>query len=128
MKYTIDDLEFDIERLIGELAALRAAKGHDYSSDEEDTFENLRLFGWQGILVRIGDKVMRLKSFSKKGLLKVKDEKVEDTMQDLINYALYLLIVYRQEKYWKVPSTAGTSRSDGNPLSTDNIPNCVPKY
>lgn len=118
MKYTIDDLEFDIEKLVGELSELRSKKGHDYSSNG-DTLENLRLFGWQGIIVRMGDKLMRLKSFTVKGDLQCQDEKIEDTMQDLINYALYLLIMYRQEKYIPVKSEVVTKPT---------LPPCVPAF
>ncbi|MCP4569180.1 MAG: DUF1599 domain-containing protein [FCB group bacterium] len=95
--YTINNLEDDIRAIIDNLADLRAAKGHDYSG-QEDTLDNLREFGAFGVLVRIGDKFKRLKHFYKQGELRVKDEVIEDTMQDLINYSLYLLVMYRQEK------------------------------
>ena len=97
INYPLADLERDIESLIGELAEVRKAKGHDYSSDA-DTLENMRDWGWQGVLVRIGDKYKRLMNTVKKGNVACKDESVEDTMQDLINYALFMLIMYRQEK------------------------------
>jgi hypothetical protein len=95
MTYTIDQLEQDIQSIIQELKEMRASKGHDYSSSE-DTLENLRLFGCKGVVVRIGDKLMRLKSYMEKGLLL--NESAEDTMKDLINYALYLLIMHRGSK------------------------------
>jgi len=95
--YTIDDLENDISDVIAELSKIRKAKGHDYSGTD-DTLDNLREFGSFGVVVRIGDKFKRLKHFYKQGTLEVQDERIEDTMQDLINYALYLLIMYRQEK------------------------------
>jgi len=95
--YTIENLEHDIGGVVGELAEVRRAKGHDYSG-LEDTLDNLREFGWRGVVVRIGDKFKRLKWFSKQNKLAVSDETVEDTMGDLINYALYCLILYRQEK------------------------------
>lgn len=96
--YTLIELERDVEAIIQELALVRAQKGHDYSGTE-DTFTNLRIFGWQGVVVRLGDKFNRLAHFIKSGgELKVLDEKIEDTMQDFINYALFALILYRQEK------------------------------
>jgi hypothetical protein len=97
MKYTIDDMEKDISDIITGLAELRRAKGHDYSGTE-DTLDNLREFGALGVLVRIGDKFKRLKHFYRQGILAVTDEKIEDTINDLINYALYLKILYEQEK------------------------------
>lgn len=96
--YSLIDLEKDIENLIQELSEVRAQKGHDYSGTE-DTFANLRAFGWQGVVVRLGDKFHRLANFMKSGGdLRVKDEKIEDTMQDFVNYALFMLILYRQAK------------------------------
>ena len=96
MKYTPNQLEEDIIDLIAELMSLREAKGHDYSGGE-DTLENLREFGSFGVVVRLTDKIKRLKFFYQSGILAVEDEKIEDTMKDLINYALYLLIMRRQE-------------------------------
>ena len=93
--YSYDDLETDIERLITELSSMREMKGSDYSG-EVDTLDNLRDFGWWGVVVRIGDKYKRLKRATMSPKLKVPDESVEDTMKDLINYALFLLIMYRQ--------------------------------
>ena len=96
-EYTIDDLEEDIQAIIKELAVMRLDKGHDYSGTA-DTLNNLREFGAFGVLVRIGDKFKRLKHFYEQGELAVKDESIEDTMKDFINYALFQLILYRQER------------------------------
>jgi len=96
-KYTIDDLEKDIEDINTELSMMRKAKGHDYSG-EEDTFDNLREFGSLGVLVRLVDKIRRLIHFFEQAPLFVKDESIEDTMKDLINYAYFLKIIYQQEK------------------------------
>jgi len=97
MKYTIEDLESDIEAKISELSAMRRAKGHDYSGHSTDTLFNLREFGWEGVLVRLNDKINRLKSFYKQGTLKVADERVIDTMNDTINYAIYMALMYEGE-------------------------------
>jgi hypothetical protein len=47
--------------------------------------------------VRMTDKMSRLAQFTKNGELKVKDESLEDTLVDLINYAV-LLRAYTIEK------------------------------
>ena len=96
--YQLIDLEADVESIITELAGVRARKGHDYSGTE-DTLDNLRDYGWKGVEVRLGDKQKRLMHFIQSGGdLRVKDESIEDTMKDRINYALFSLILYRQEK------------------------------
>jgi hypothetical protein len=96
--YTLIDLEKDVESIISELAEVRAQKGHDYSG-EIDTLDNLRDYGWKGVEVRLGDKQKRLMHFVKSGGdLRVLDESIEDTMQDRINYSIFSLILYRQEK------------------------------
>ena len=98
--YTLNDLESDIQKIIQELQAMRATKGHDYSGTE-DTLANLRGFGSYGVLVRIGDKFSRLRNFYKTGELQIANEKIEDTMKDLINYSLFLFILWQQENETK---------------------------
>jgi hypothetical protein len=117
--YTLIELEKDIESIISELAEVRAKKGHDYSGTE-DTLDNLRAFGWRGVVVRLGDKFHRLKHAILSGeQLQVIDESLEDTMQDFINYALFLLVLYRQEKVSSSENTKegfapqGTSIDEG---------------
>lgn len=78
-----------------ELLPMLRAKGHDYSGNA-NSFGNLSDFGWQGVVVRLGDKYHRLKNFAKAGELKVKDESIEDTLKDMINYAFFCLIMRRQ--------------------------------
>ena len=68
-------------------------KGHDYSGDE-DCLDNLRDFGFAGIVVRMGDKYKRLKNFVKNKNLKVKDESIIDTLRDLRNYAFFAQIFF----------------------------------
>lgn len=54
--------------------------------------ESLYLFGGLAILVRINDKVQRLNRIKDKS-----PEDIEDTIYDLINYALYFLM-YKRNK------------------------------
>jgi hypothetical protein len=76
---------------------LLQAKGHDYSGDE-DALANFRRHGLRGIVVRLGDKYERLNSLVWKSRdAKVAGEKVEDTLIDLVNYALLALLVKEDE-------------------------------
>jgi len=80
------------------------AKGHDYSGTA-DTLANLKAveaFGLcsaeKGVLVRLCDKFKRLGRLVGDGAEPmVKDESVEDTILDMINYLL-LLAALRKEK------------------------------
>lgn len=67
--------------------ALMEKKNHDYAA-ASDPFRNFRMFGPLGILVRLSDKMSRLRSFEEEGQLLVKDESVQDTVLDIINYAV----------------------------------------
>lgn len=66
---------------------LMSRKNRDYGADE-DPFRNFRTFGRIGILVRMSDKLARLRSFTENGKFFVEDEGVQDTIKDIINYAV----------------------------------------
>lgn len=87
---------------------LVADKGHDYNNSQQksgDTLFNIKTceilgivpIAERGILIRISDKLMRLVSLVNQNILpKNKDEKVEDTIVDAINYLTYLGILWRK--------------------------------
>ena len=50
-----------------------------------------------GVLVRLGDKVQRMKSIQKSGITLVQDESLRDTLVDLSNYAV-LCVMLLDEK------------------------------
>jgi hypothetical protein len=62
-------------------------KNQDYAH-QSDPFRNFRMFGTFGILVRLSDKIARLRSFEESGQFVVEDERLEDTLLDIINYAV----------------------------------------
>lgn len=76
-----------------DIAELRARKSHDYSA-AQDPFNNLKMCevagipAWQGVAIRIGDKLSRIMSFMKQGECKVKDEAIQDTFLDLAVYGI----------------------------------------
>ena len=74
---------------------LTTKKSNDYASDA-DPFANFRMFGELGILVRMSDKMARLKSaLHDHKEMAVSEETVEDTILDLATYAI-LLLSYRR--------------------------------
>lgn len=86
--------------LLNEIARLHDQKQQDYGTDN-DPFANVRSsadFGvapWIGALIRLHDKITRLKSFASRGSLA--NESAEDSMMDIAVYALIALILYREE-------------------------------
>jgi hypothetical protein len=89
----------EFHQLLKEIGELHDKKQSDYGSDE-DPFANVRAseeFGvpaWIGALVRLNDKVTRLKSFAKKKTLA--NESAEDSMLDIAVYSLIGLLLYRE--------------------------------
>lgn len=86
-------------KILKEIGDLHKRKGADYGS-EEDPLANLRAaeaFGipnWQGVALRIGDKMRRIQAFCRKGVLV--NESIEDALLDLANYAVLALALYRE--------------------------------
>jgi len=102
MRYPIDELENDISAHNSRLSKMRRDKGSDYSGKSQDTLANLRPCGILGIVVRISDKFMRLKSHYIDGV-EMQNESIEDTWDDLINYAFYGRIYHEQNKSISTP-------------------------
>lgn len=92
------------EELTTQMLEITKKKNSDYTGDDSSPFKNFTMvetMGFasteQGFLTRITDKVMRVSSFVKHGILQVADEKVEDTLLDCANYCL-LMICYLRSK------------------------------
>lgn len=81
--------------LTAQMAVIQGAKGMDYG-EESDGLRNLRRRGVQGVVARMGDKLSRVEILTQPGRERaVKDESVEDTLLDLANYCLLLIILRR---------------------------------
>ena len=81
-----------------ELNSLYEAKNHDYG----DSFAKVRNeLGNVAILVRLYDKVERLKTLLMGADAKVKDESAEDSLKDMANYALMELVERAVDKECK---------------------------
>ena len=91
---TKKDLKFFymILDIVIEIVDLLVRKNHDYGD------ENLVKHGLLGIIVRLDDKLSRLNNLYKKenknGM--VTDEKIEDTIKDIIGYGLNSLRLMRE--------------------------------
>lgn len=80
--------------IIDYLHNLYIDKNHDYGNSVHDTYVK---YGLTSFLVRLEDKMNRARTLSMKDQ-KVNDEKMEDTLLDLANYAILAVIELRQEQ------------------------------
>lgn len=94
---------FELHRFMSDKALdLMKLKNHDYSKGHPlgnfYVCESLQICSAEGgIIVRLSDKLSRLVSILEKGS-KVKDESIEDTIVDIINYAVLLQATIRHNK------------------------------
>lgn len=79
--------------ICNEIHELYENKNHDYG----DSFINVRQEVDRAIVVRLMDKIERLKVITRKEQ-KVADETIDDTLMDLANYAIMELTERRIEK------------------------------
>lgn len=84
--------------LLEELRQLHLSKSQDYGS-ESDPLANIRqgaefvgIEAWRGCMVRVADKVQRLKTFCRTGRLV--HEGVRDTLLDLAAYSLLAIVLF----------------------------------
>ena len=76
--------------------SIMARKNHDYANGGGDPFTNFRgssnlgIDPILGIMLRMQDKMQRIRTFVEKGTLKVVGESVEDAVLDLINYSVLM--------------------------------------
>ena len=78
-----------LEQLTEQLIETYKAKNADYGDSFADSFKE---FGITSAVVRMNDKMNRIKSLSKGEDRQVKDESLRDSLMDLANYALMTVI------------------------------------
>lgn len=91
-----DDLKLHIEPKVAQhyaicqkLNQIYKAKNHDYGDSFGDTYKKLGIIS---AVTRLSDKMNRLMSLAVSHDVQVKDEKIEDTLLDMANYAIMTLI------------------------------------
>lgn len=77
------------ESVLDELRDLHAKKNKDYGDAFHKSFEE---FGVTAGVVRLNDKMERVKSLVKNGKAEVKDESLMDTLKDMASYAVMLYV------------------------------------
>ena len=68
---------------------------HKKNTDYGDSFAT---YGPVGVLVRIGDKISRLNSITKNGIVMVDNESLRDTLIDLHNYSAMAVMLLDEKK------------------------------
>lgn len=91
-----DDLKLHIEPKVAQhyaicqkLNQVYKAKNHDYGDSFGDTYKKLGIIS---AVTRLSDKMNRLMSLAVSHDAQVKNEKIEDTLLDMANYAIMTLI------------------------------------
>jgi len=75
------------ETRIGQMRAVHTESLELFTKKNADYGDAFATYGPVGVIVRMGDKIQRLLSVSKKGVALVDSESLRDTLIDLHNYA-----------------------------------------
>lgn len=82
--------------ILNTLHNLYVDKNHDYGNSVHDTYKK---YGLVSFLVRMEDKLNRVRTLSRSSVkesdVRVQDEKIEDTLLDLANYAILAVMELR---------------------------------
>lgn len=82
------------KELLDGLHNLYITKNRDYGDSVHDTYEK---YGLVSFLVRLEDKLNRARTLSKQVAV-VQDEKIEDTLMDMANYAILAVIELKGDR------------------------------
>lgn len=88
------------DEVLQQMSALHSRKGADYGG-VNDPYANVRAsaeFGvdpWCGALIRLNDKITRLKAFIRNGNLK--NESALDSIRDIAVYGVIMQILYEEQ-------------------------------
>lgn len=83
----LEQMESDFKHYATNIAKLLSSKNKDYGPG------NIAEFGRLGILVRLSDKIERLKNLYSRGILSPQHEAIEDTLKDIAGYAIIGLMI-----------------------------------
>lgn len=87
-----------IDEIYAKIRATLIAKNHDYANSFHYLYKE---YGLESVIIRLDDKISRLKTINKKARY-VKDERVKDTLMDVVGCSLLALNELedaRKEKY-----------------------------
>ena len=82
-------------RICGTISALHEKKNADYGDSFSKSWDD---YGMLSALVRMGDKMNRIKQLALSGNRNVNDESIRDTLLDLASYAIMTVIELDERK------------------------------
>ena len=85
---------FSFEEITKKMLDTYIKKNHDYGNSFGKSMDE---FGIASAIIRMNDKLERLKTLSKKESM-VKDESVQDTLLDLANYAIMTVMYLKKHE------------------------------
>lgn len=91
------------KELLDNMHDVYVRKNHDYGDSVHETYER---YGMTSFLVRMEDKMNRIRTLDEAKDIKVKDEKMEDTLLDLANYAILAIIELKRGKTQQLEKNA----------------------
>lgn len=102
----IEELKKIHEQTTKKCLDIMIKKNSDYTGGEksQDVFANFRMsenFGIDpiiGIMMRVMDKIQRIRSFTNDGSLKVSDESVDDACEDIVNYVILAKAMFLERR------------------------------
>lgn len=94
-----DTRKATFESVLDEMKELHAKKDKDYGSAFHKSFEE---FGVTSGVVRLNDKMERVKSLVKNGKAEIKDESLLDSLEDLACYAVMLYVELKNKDNGKL--------------------------
>lgn len=110
------DKQQEFKNITTKMSELYSKKNHDYGDAFGQTFAELGIIS---AITRISDKTNRLKSLATKDQ-RVDDEKIEDTLMDLANYAVMTLVELRDNDDTQ-PIETVTAYADGGPVFSTEL-------
>ena len=89
--------------IVEELKDLHSRKSHDYSNGSEPMrnlrqCEDMGIPAWKGVIVRLTDKMDRLKTYAKTEEFLTADEGPLDTFRDMAVYAILGMILFSEHE------------------------------
>ena len=95
MEQIEEELDPTFRTITDDICRLLMQKNAAYGSSVKDTFND---YGLASYIIRLQDKVNRLKTLDKNPNISEDDEKIEDTLRDLAGYAILAMAQLRDTK------------------------------